>query len=505
MELSCICCIPCRNVSKYILDIFKNLDKLDNFFKDYFEVCFYYDESRDNTLDLLNSINKKYKITVFKNRNKMLNFRTHRIANARNKMLDYVYSHDKDVKYFIMMDCDDKCKFPINDNVLEKSLKFKNWDALSFNRSGLPKNYENYDIWALQYDPFICHCFSFNDPRSMIDIMRKDITEKLNKCKKENKLFECYSAFNGFAIYKKSMFIDCKYDGKKQFYFSDDKIEIMLRVLQEKYGYKFLIKRNLNERISNTKNQVCEHINFHIDAIRKNNARIMISGDRIFDSCCLLKCHKTEMKNIILIPYRNRKYHLNYFLNFTLHLLEKYLNNLEILIIEQTNDNKLFNRGKLLNIGFDLIDEKTNCYIFNHDIDHNPKRQMVYNIYNRELDDNTILSIKSSHEKSLGGVIKFRGNLFLKMNGFRNDIWGWGSEDRDLFHRSQYHNINIIRNRCFQFKILEHKKNFSQIDKELSEKINKKFESKNDDIIKTFINESGLNNLKYKIIFVITS
>jgi hypothetical protein len=30
--------------------------------------------------------------------------------------------------------------------------------------------------------------------------------------------------------------------------------------------------------------QNCEHIGFHIQAIRENNARIRISGERIFDN-----------------------------------------------------------------------------------------------------------------------------------------------------------------------------------------------------------------------------
>ena len=57
--------------------------------------------------------------------------------------------------------------------------------------------------------------------------------------------------------------------------------------------------------------------------------------------------------NIIIIPYRNRESHLKYFLNNTFPLLKKHLKELKVVIIEQTND-KLFNRGKLLNIGYKL-------------------------------------------------------------------------------------------------------------------------------------------------------
>ena len=56
------------------------------------------------------------------------------------------------------------------------------------------------------------------------------------------------------------------------------------------------------------------------------------------------------MKNIILIPYRNRKKHLEYFLKSSAPLLKKYTR-FKILIIQQT-PGKLFNNGKLLNVGF---------------------------------------------------------------------------------------------------------------------------------------------------------
>ena len=63
------------------------------------------------------------------------------------------------------------------------------------------------------------------------------------------------------------------------------------------------------------------------------------------------------MKNIILIPYRNREEHLKYWIENTYPKLNKVLENLEVLVIEQSEDNKLFNRGKVLNVGFKYYDE----------------------------------------------------------------------------------------------------------------------------------------------------
>ena len=115
------------------------------------------------------------------------------------------------------------------------------------------------------------------------------------------------------------------------------------------------------------------------------------------------------------------------------------LDNLEVIIVEQSKDNKLFNRGKLLNIGYHYYDNEE-YYYFNHDIDHNP---INTNIYNNEIYD-SILSLKSGHNSSLGGIIKFKGNIFKQISGFNNNYWGWGIEDRDLFFIEQNTIILIL-------------------------------------------------------------
>ena len=51
--------------------------------------------------------------------------------------------------------------------------------------------------------------------------------------------------------------------------------------------------------------------------------------------------------NVIIIPYRDREKHLEYFIENSVPLIEKYLPNTKILVVEQ-NIGKLFNRGMLL-------------------------------------------------------------------------------------------------------------------------------------------------------------
>ncbi len=54
---------------------------------------------------------------------------------------------------------------------------------------------------------------------------------------------------------------------------------------------------------------------------------------------------------VIIIPYRAREKHLEYFIENTVPLLQKHIPNSKVVIIEQDWNNKLFNRGCLLNIG----------------------------------------------------------------------------------------------------------------------------------------------------------
>jgi len=207
-------------------------------------------------------------------------------------------------------------------------------------------------------------------------------------------------------------------------------------------------------------------------------------------------------RNIVLIPYRNRKKHLEYFLKHSAPKLKAELDNFELLVIEQSADNKLFNRGKLLNVGFDYCnDDEQEIYFWHHYVDHKPLKKIL-KIYNTKIKPNTIISIKEPHNRSLGTIIKFSAKEFKKINGFRNTFWGWGIEDRDLYHRAKFYNINIERKQCNKnnFKILGHKHNGNQMNKKKSFYTEKIFNSNNKEFKKKYINYSGLNNLKYKII-----
>jgi hypothetical protein len=204
--------------------------------------------------------------------------------------------------------------------------------------------------------------------------------------------------------------------------------------------------------------------------------------------------------NIIAIPFRNREPHLDYFIMNTVPLIQQYMPNSKVVVIEQS-EGKLFNRGKLLNIAFKEYENKTK-YFFTHDVDINPTDNIIKTVYTRE--DIDIYRIKSSHKTSLGGIVKLKHNTVFDINGFPNNIWGWGIEDRALYYRCMIKNINITDNNTQSFNVLPHTSNavtymgnkliISNIwGKDHIEKLNDIQQSE-------LISFSGINTLDYNII-----
>jgi glycosyltransferase involved in cell wall biosynthesis len=192
--------------------------------------------------------------------------RTMRIAAARNEILNYMrfahkrgQSQSENNKYFIMMDSNEyACVGQINLDTLRDALQRSDeWDSISFNREA-----GYYDYWALSFAP---HIYSFYHVQNKDDALNKMVTEfatKLNASRNSREFIPVYSAFNGFAIYKASMFLNCSYSSF---------IHIHL-----------FPKQLLPTKIVNYFKNDCEHRKFHLEAIKKNGARIMVSPLSIF-------------------------------------------------------------------------------------------------------------------------------------------------------------------------------------------------------------------------------
>lgn len=205
--------------------------------------------------------------------------------------------------------------------------------------------------------------------------------------------------------------------------------------------------------------------------------------------------------NVILIPYRNRKEHLDYFLNHSWKLIKEHLPNTKLVIIEQ-EEGKLFNRGKVLNIGFQEYSDKTK-YFITHDVDINPNEQAIKIHYRNDNFD--IIRIINPHGLSLGCICKISNSTIKKMNGFPNHIWGWGIEDRALFYRANiiHASISPYNNDKKLFKLMHHKSNgeiYKGEKKIISDLENEIYKCNNIDKQLSHIMSSGLNNLEYTIL-----
>jgi len=271
--MKCCICGPVRNCGPYLDKVLSNMEKIGELFDDYV-IILYYDISIDNTLEKLqNYQTKNSKLILHINQNKLLKYRTHRIALARNYCLDYIKNKldANEYPYFIMMDCDNvNCK-NVNPAVLKPYLNRSDWDGLSFNTT--PKYY---DIWGLSIYPY---CFSYNHfVNSHIhnyNTLQDYITKKLKKLKK-GELLKCISSFNGFSIYRTTKFLNTTYDGtvRKDLipanYLKAHSYASKSPLVYKDFGH---IKGSYED---------CEHRAFHVQAINNDNAKIMITNDVLF-------------------------------------------------------------------------------------------------------------------------------------------------------------------------------------------------------------------------------
>jgi hypothetical protein len=266
-------CGTVRNCGPFLDRVFINIRKLTTILDD-FHIIMSYDNSEDNTLVKLKEKQEEYgiqKMDIITHEEPWSHIRVERLSNARNRILHRIRairSEDPSWKYFIMLDCDDVCAHNMNEKVIVPYLskeREQDWDSLSFNRHAY------YDMWALSYDPYIFSCWHFQNPQKVIFDMKRLLKHQLSKLK-PGELFSCYSAFDGFAIYRLDKFLDCEY--RWIIDLSQFPNEIMERNIKIVGSPPFI----------RVPNEDCEHRSFHFQAIYKNGAKIMISPESIFSN-----------------------------------------------------------------------------------------------------------------------------------------------------------------------------------------------------------------------------
>ena len=147
----------------------------------------------------------------------------------------------------------------------------------------------------------------------------------------------------------------------------------------------------------------------------------------------------------IIVPYRDRPQQLKRFIK---HMGEYLIDvNYQIFIIEQSDD-KPFNRGKLLNVGYKYAIENGCDYFVFHDVDMLPE-DVDYSYTDKPLHLATHLQehdYETTFFDYFGGVTMFNKEDFELINGFSNEYWGWGFEDDDLLIRCLDSNLELDKN-----------------------------------------------------------
>jgi len=139
----------------------------------------------------------------------------------------------------------------------------------------------------------------------------------------------------------------------------------------------------------------------------------------------------------IIVPYRDRRKDLDIFVPHIDEFLSDKNIDYTIFIIEQ-DDDRPFNRGKLLNIGFDLVKEDFDYFCF-HDVDMLPINDDCDYSYD-DVPIHLASELESYNYKLpfphyFGGVVLFTKEDFLEVNGYSNEYWGYGVEDLDMLYR----------------------------------------------------------------------
>lgn len=148
----------------------------------------------------------------------------------------------------------------------------------------------------------------------------------------------------------------------------------------------------------------------------------------------------------VIVPYRDRKKHLDVFLPHIQNHLKEQEVTATIYLVEQPFGQP-FNRGMIKNIGAYIANlSADHDFLCFHDIDLLPIDILFstlplhpcrpFHYFQRH--DNHYLDIcpeKTFTESYFGGILTIPTNCFKKVNGYSNKYWGWGCEDDDLLIR----------------------------------------------------------------------
>lgn len=140
-----------------------------------------------------------------------------------------------------------------------------------------------------------------------------------------------------------------------------------------------------------------------------------------------------NVKIAIIIPFRDsekskpRTVQLSKFVKYMETYLQGYT--YKIFVIEQSEDGRKFNRGQLLNIGFEAALKEGYDNFVLHDVDLLPSEELKKYYTTVPKQPTHIAAVwrdRYEYEKYFGGIVAFSSEMFRKINGYPNNFWGWG-------------------------------------------------------------------------------
>ncbi|XP_049872882.1 beta-1,4-N-acetylgalactosaminyltransferase bre-4-like [Pectinophora gossypiella] len=165
---------------------------------------------------------------------------------------------------------------------------------------------------------------------------------------------------------------------------------------------------------------------------------VNISTDKLINGSYAPKYCRPAFSVAILVPYRNRKEHLNIFLPNIHNFLKMQNIHYKVYLIEQQDEHP-WNKGILFNVGAkQAIADGFPCLIL-HDVDLLPLDHS--NLYACTIQPRHMSSCIDEfrfvllYDIIFGGVVSIRSDQYKTVNGFSNKFDYWGGEDDEFLER----------------------------------------------------------------------
>ena len=147
----------------------------------------------------------------------------------------------------------------------------------------------------------------------------------------------------------------------------------------------------------------------------KENRKQIVSKELIIEDVK----ENRKSKIAIIVPYRNNKYQArDKQLALFIEYYHSFIPNMDIFVIEQSDDGKKFNKGAILNIAFKIItkNHKYDMYIF-HDVDliSPPEFKNIYSyVSDIPIHIASLWKEKYKFGEFFGGIISYNEKIYNK-------------------------------------------------------------------------------------------